>query len=280
MPAHADATGALDSPCRAGQVFLSACGEPVPRTPGVPCNFSDVFASDMRCKTLDDLVGMRSGQLLVDVGLNMPRHWTFMPSAHRRSARVIGFEPIPHICKASKQRANTLGRRRFHVEVHCKAVSDFRGFSTLQVAVETPRSSMSAEVVAGLGLNTSALAVPVTTLDSELLPSHAGRVDILKSDTQGHELAVIRGARKLLQGGGVTFVLAEFDPWLLRNSGASAAELLSELHALGFSCLVVPEVVAARTATGLKRWSDLICAPHGLVTASLGPCAACQDVLE
>jgi len=82
-------------------------------------------------------------------------------------------------------------------------------------------------------------AVPVLRLD-EALPAllpWVPRVDLLKVDTQGHELFVLSGATKLFEERRIGQVLYEFSPWLMREQGPDAAlELLRLLPLYGGLC--------------------------------------------
>jgi hypothetical protein len=50
----------------------------------------------------------------------------------------------------------------------------------------------------------------VDTLDAYCLRNGVERIDLLKVDVEGHELAVLRGARRLFERGAIHRVLFEF----------------------------------------------------------------------
>jgi len=261
----------MDAPCRPGQVFKSHC-RPSNMTHG--CDVTRIFNPQThQCKSLQDLV---SGQLLIDVGLNVPSDWTFHPAARSRNVSVIGFEPIPESCHQGQHFAHA---NRLDVDVRCKAVADFVGTAHFHVNQKAPaRSTFSEMVVAGLGLNTTEVVVNVTTLDDELTRDEAARVSILKTDTQGHEVHVLRGARNLLKRGNVKLLFVEFDPWLLRKSGTDEHALLEEVHASGFTCYIKGRACIPIGGGHTKCWNDMICARHSEVTSELGQCGTCEDV--
>jgi FkbM family methyltransferase len=80
-----------------------------------------------------------------------------------------------------------------------------------------------------------------TTVDCETLDGFCqgkgvGRIDVLKVDAEGHDLAVLQGAEGLLAGGRVKFIVIEFNSMLPRE-GATGGALLpisSLLEPLGF----------------------------------------------
>merc|ERR1712146_752656 len=78
--------------------------------------------------------------------------------------------------------------------------------------------------------------VPVLTLD-DALPNWADKVELLKIDTQGYELHVLKGAAKSLAARRYRYVLYELSPWLMRKGQlGNPEELLSLLPRLGALC--------------------------------------------
>jgi FkbM family methyltransferase len=75
-------------------------------------------------------------------------------------------------------------------------------------------------------------SVYMTSLD-EALGADTSRVRAIKIDTEGAELAVLRGARRLLERGNV-LVHAEINPHGLAQLGTSATELRAWLAELGY----------------------------------------------
>ncbi|KAJ1565646.1 hypothetical protein HK096_000894 [Nowakowskiella sp. JEL0078] len=61
------------------------------------------------------------------------------------------------------------------------------------------------------------------------------KVFILKSDTQGHEYGVVKGASELLKRG-VHILLMEFWPQGARNNGFNATDTLNLTYDLGYQC--------------------------------------------
>lgn len=95
-------------------------------------------------------------------------------------------------------------------------------------------------------------SVSVKTVDGLILDGAAGQqvdgelaVALLKTDTQGHETAVLRGANRLLKSGRVIFIIMEFDPKLLRTkeNALEAMNLLFEsgMHCVHLTFAMVPE---------------------------------------
>ena len=117
------------------------------------------------------------------------------------------------------------------------------------------------------------IEVPAVRLDSIVSGQD---IHLLKIDTQGHELAVLRGARRLLEQGRVRMVALEFWPRGMAAGGLDAVEALDLLHACGFVCFDYSRnrhVPPARPSDfegfvasfdpardgGFGAWDDLVC---------------------
>jgi FkbM family methyltransferase len=75
--------------------------------------------------------------------------------------------------------------------------------------------------------------VEVSTLDAEAERLGLGAIDLLKVDTEGYDLAVLRGARELLGGGRIRFVQWEYsDVWI--PAGATLAAAIEYLASFGY----------------------------------------------
>ena len=112
--------------------------------------------------------------------------WTYWLS--RRVEHVHAFEPNPEVAAALRSTA------RPNVTVHEVAVSDAAGAAVLSLSGRG-RGSEGRSSLQALPDATLQVAVPRATLDSLDLD----RVRFVKIDVEGHELAVLRGARTLLE---------------------------------------------------------------------------------
>lgn len=59
---------------------------------------------------------------------------------------------------------------------------------------------------------------------------------LFKTDTQGFEMDVLQGARRVLSGNQVLFLLVEFSYGLLNRAGTDPIALLNLIYDLGFVC--------------------------------------------
>ena len=162
-----------------------------------------------------ELAGRLPARLtLADVGVRWgfePR-WTALASA----ARLIGFDAEEEECRA-------LAKRHAHlpdVMFAPVALSDRAGPQTLHITHAPAASSLLEPDPAVLkrrrGLKAMRLvrSVPIETetLEAWAQRSGVGRLDVLKLDVQGAELAVMRGAGALLDGVRALDLEVEFNP--------------------------------------------------------------------
>jgi FkbM family methyltransferase len=169
-----------------------------------------------------------------DVGAFRGR-WSLALLDHRPGSRIFAFEPTAASREILRQ---TLADR---VEVIPKAVSDHVGEAAFVVhgqAGEVNMDGVNRLAVDGVGET-----VPVTTLDAFCAERDLGVVDVVKIDAEGHDLAVLRGAKALLSKGRIGCVQFEYNHhWLQTRSQLRDVFALAEgtRYAVG---KIVPEGV-------------------------------------
>lgn len=154
------------------------------------------FARTVRDPTVID-VGAHEGSYAEEVARLVP------------GARVFAFEPHP---ETFKRLAGAGGR---YTPVHA-AVAAEPGTLTLYDR-GSPVGTQHASVVPGVieSIHAEATArrweVPATTIDRFVAEQGIGRVQLLKIDTEGSELEVLRGARACIAAGMIDLVQIEFN---------------------------------------------------------------------
>jgi FkbM family methyltransferase len=170
----------------------------------------------------------------VDLGANIG--WYTLIAGHllRGRGRVHSFEPDPD--NFAKLEANVVRNRLDNVAIHRCAVSEKTGISLLYRSAE---SNPGDHQLYDAGEGRSAISVEVRTLDSysDISPS---RPVIVKMDTQGSELRILRGMSALLTGHPhEVLILSEFWPKGLVANGSSPQEMIELLSGAGFSPLII-----------------------------------------
>jgi FkbM family methyltransferase len=167
---------------------------------------------------------------VVDVGANVG-HWSAAMLAAARQAGRLGdldlhaFEPSSYtfacLAEALGGHSVTLGRA---------ALSERPGSSTLHV-IAPGAGTNSLHEPPGAAAGGTAEEVATTTLDAYADRAGLDRITLVKIDTEGHDLAVLRGARRLLAGQRIVIAQFEYNHrWVYARSFLrDAFELLEPL---------------------------------------------------
>ena len=167
---------------------------------------------------------LASGDVAVDVGAHKGAYTYWMRRAVGETGKVFAFEPQPRLAAYLAQASAAMGWE--NVRVRACALSDAPGVGTLRIPAgpSTQGAALSAE--AGV----DGVSCRLATLDAEL--AGEGRVAFLKVDVEGHELAVFRGARRILAED-APVVLFECEARHL--SAGSMEEVFAHLSGLGYA---------------------------------------------
>ncbi len=149
---------------------------------------------------------------VVDAGAHLGE-WTAKYRGAFPNAKIYGFEPFPETAIKYADRFNGESL----VKPVRAALADSDGTSTLHVnALAATNSLLPADIHASKLLpdsnwvtNIGKIDVRVLTLDSFTREESIDRINILKMDIQGGELAAIRGATKLLADKRIDLIYTE-----------------------------------------------------------------------
>lgn len=156
------------------------------------------------------LTGRIADLVMVDVGANDGDYSADVRALAPRS-QVHAFEPHPVTYGRLATRARELGFAAHNLALGAQpgrlALYDYAGSSGTQHA------SVYADVISRLhdGGEPVAHDIAVDTLDAFAERQGIARIDLLKIDTEGHELQVLNGARGLIASGALDVVHFEFN---------------------------------------------------------------------
>lgn len=134
------------------------------------------------------------GGCVVDIGAHKGAYTYWLSKRVGPSGKVFAFEPQKAL--AEELRGHFEGST--HVEIHENALSDVAGDATLYrpLGANSPAASL---ISASVGESGVPVAVRAATLDEFIQAKGSPMVHAIKCDVEGHELAVFRGGRRVLE---------------------------------------------------------------------------------
>mmetsp|Transcript_3820 Transcript_3820/g.5725 ORF Transcript_3820/g.5725 Transcript_3820/m.5725 type:complete len:425 (-) Transcript_3820:2241-3515(-) len=170
-------------------------------------------------------VGANCGTTSLPVAALPQRHW------------VHAFEPTGDMMRLLCHSKTSNGGLLDRLVLVQKAVSESASNQTLFVPVDREDNSAFGRTASTLNLGGGVVReerVQTVSLDEYLADRRIPQVALLKSDTQGHEYAVLKGAERSLRYRRILSVFAENDVGLLEASGVAPETLWRFMHSVGF----------------------------------------------
>ena len=166
------------------------------------------------------------GMVVADAGANIGIYSEFLSSLVGPSGRVHSFEPSPE----NFSRLQRSVRRRSNIVCNPMAVGAKSGEILLHLS---DTMNVDHRTYASPEENRRSITVRCIALD-DYFPVCA-RVNLIKADIQGFELAALMGAERVLAENPNIKLLLEFWPYGLKTSGADPRALLEFLAVRNFS---------------------------------------------
>ena len=136
-------------------------------------------------------------KLAIDIGANIGEY-TERILLNSPKARIVSFEPNPEAASSIKKSP------RVNVEV--MAVGEKKG--SLAININTDDSTQSSSY--RKNAHTKVIKLPQTSLDSYIKDNNLKHIDFIKIDTEGHELSVLKGAKKILKNRQADYIQFEY----------------------------------------------------------------------
>jgi FkbM family methyltransferase len=177
----------------------------------------------------------RRPAIIFDVGAHEGQ--TALALARRfPEARIYAFEPTPATAARLRQAVAHLP----NVSVFELALGDREGKATLHLNAFDQTNSLLPTAEAGRAFNQSphmletmeTVEVPVRTIEAFCAEHGIERIDLLKTDAQGHDLAVVEGAGALLAAIPLLFLEVSFIPYY--EGQPTAGGFIDRLYDLGY----------------------------------------------
>lgn len=194
-----------------------------------------VGTGEYEAETLEAILGrLRPDATFVDLGANIGFYTVLAAAAVRPSGRVIAFEPTPATAAVLRQNIldNDLAGNVTLVE---SAVSSKPGRAKLAIFPSAQGNSLA--VASDEDLKT--IDVEVTSLDAYFEVAGWPRIDLIKMDVEGQELAVFAGMHALAARHRDVRVIFEYHRGQLKRSGVRGVDLIEAARAAGFDTFEV-----------------------------------------
>jgi FkbM family methyltransferase len=177
-----------------------------------------------------------------DVGANIGQTAAALTAAFP-AAEIICFEPVAATFRELQAATAASPRiRAFNL-----ALSDSAGEAAIHTYASSLLSSLEPDAPFTRGQDGATETCRTETLDGFCAEQGVDRIDLLKIDTEGHDLAVLHGAASMLGQGRIGFVLTEFNR-LDGEDGAAIGSLnaiatLLRAHGYHFICSYIDDIV-------------------------------------
>lgn len=194
---------------------------------------------------------LSSNSLFVDIGAHYGAYSLYAASA--AGSNVMAIEPVAENFQLLKDniQANKLGEQ---IEAFDYAASNENGEAEFNI----PWASDSAGFYSHPNAQTIRKQKVITRKIDDVIGSR--KADVIKIDTEGHEIGVLEGLTKTLKNNSDTQLIIEINPPLLQNAGTSADALLEMVQDLGKEIYMVDEDAFSmhRITDRLEAWPKYI----------------------
>jgi FkbM family methyltransferase len=176
------------------------------------------------CRILRRLV--KPGNVIVDAGANVGYFSLLFANWMRGQGAVHAFEPFPETAARFDRNLNLNSPLRGTVFLHRSALSDFKGRTRMHVPDQT---NQGCNYLGEDGEN----EVEVTTLDAFCDRERLMRVDLIKVDVEGSEVALLRGAEETIRRFR-PILMIEVNPAALQRFGYGSSDLIQAIGRHGY----------------------------------------------
>jgi FkbM family methyltransferase len=188
--------------------------------------------------------GRLCGGVLFDIGAN---HGAYATMLHKLAptAKIFAFEPHPRTFAFLRSRMEGSSS----VRVINKAVADKTGLLKLydfRSEDGSTQASLSETAVALYSSDIIEHPVDCTTVDEIMAEMDIDHIDLLKIDTEGHDLSVLTGARNALRDRKIRMIQFEFIP----------ANIAAGVTMHGFFTALQGYRIGRLCLNGTVRWLD------------------------
>lgn len=180
---------------------------------------------------------VKPGMIAVDVGANIGVHSLVLADCIGDSGKVHAFEPSA----AFERLSNNIALNRFQSRFQLNRCALGETDGKIELFFCPP--GHEAYTSAGKPLHDLSqgrkFEVDLLTLDNYCRFHNIPRIDFMKMDIEGYEVAVLNGCKALLKTKSIRVLMFEVNDVCLQNCGYSGEDLFNLLHAAGYETRIL-----------------------------------------
>lgn len=214
--------------------------------------FKDIYIEDHFEVLLTDLITsyVKDNDTFLDIGSHYG-YYSLMCGTKSKSIVVHAFEPVK--VNFDVLQKNITDNKLDNIHIHNLAVSDRNGMARISIGESTDASSLHGHPIIK---TTNVQKTKMISIDNfDVIKTF----QVVKIDTEGHELSVLAGMRKKILKNKPQIFL-EFNPKCLLNAGTDPSELIAFIHGLDYSIFLIKNSTyeLIRLEGPYKKWKWLI----------------------
>jgi len=201
---------------------------------------------------------LKPGDIFIDVGANIGYLSVIGAGCVGVSGQVHSFEPVPQYAERLRRMAEA--NAQYAIVVNACALGDEPGTGTIDVTCldVIGWNTMVPHYMPGETLG-DRRTVPVRRLDDYIFENHLERIALIKIDTEGYELPVLRGLSRYFEGTPCRpAILCEVAPSAYPLLGCSLADLAQYMGGYGYRARSVSDPGAEVRLTELADTIDVL----------------------
>jgi FkbM family methyltransferase len=203
---------------------------------------------------------LKPGDVFLDVGANIGYLSAIAAGCVGTQGQVHCFEPVPAYFKRIERLAEL--NPAYSIVANSHAAGETRGACTIYVTREPGQNTMvrnykpDPEIV-------STLQVPVVRLDSYLEERAITRVALIKIDTEGFELPILKGLRRFFERSPQRpAIICEIAPRAYPLMGRTIAELSDYMATFGYAARDLIDGIAPVNLAEIQHVGDVLFTPR------------------
>ncbi len=177
---------------------------------------------------------LKEGDVFLDIGANFGFFSVLAASIVKNDGKFFSIEAHPGILPKLEDNLKNFS----NVTVIGAAVGAKSGVTEFHMTEDFVNSGVASNP---FNQESQKISIPIDTIDN-LLSQHGnskGKVDFIKCDVQGDEVAVLEGCRKLIEQNDNLKMIVEWAPAWMENAGYNSEKFPSFLNSLGFSKITI-----------------------------------------